>query len=69
MSTAQSVCAASPTAFARPSVPGMMNGTRGMFPKNAASVEIGRKGRSVFARIVACGACAWITAPASGRAA
>ena len=46
----------------------MMKGTRGMLPKKAASVEIGRKGSPVFARIVAWGACAWITALASGFA-
>ena len=35
----------------------------------AASVEIGRKGRSVFARVVAWGAWQWSTAWTSGRVA
>ena len=44
-------------------VPGMMNGTRGISPMNAASVEIGRNGRPARPKIVAFGAWEWITAP------
>jgi hypothetical protein len=57
-STAQLARIASRTASASASVPGMMKGTRGSSPKNAASVEIGRNGRPEFARIVAWGAWA-----------
>ncbi len=66
--TAQPLPMASPQASARSRVPGMMKGMRGSSAKKAASVEIGRKGSPEFARIVACGACAWTTAFASGFA-
>ena len=68
MSTAQLSRAAASTASASSAVPGITKGTRGSSPKKAASVEIGRKGSPVLARIVACAACACTTAIASGRA-
>ena len=67
-STAWQSCAARPTASANSVVPGMMKGKRGISPMKAASVEIGRKGRSVLARIVALAAWQWMTALARGRA-
>ncbi len=64
--TAQLSFMASATASASSTVPGMMKGTRGISPKNAASVDTGTKGKPLLASTVALAAWQCMTASASG---